>query len=41
MYWFISFSVDAEQMMITELLRNRFHHILNDHLLGITLSLSF
>lgn len=36
---FIIFSVDTEQMFITDLVRNRFHHILN-YSLGITLSIN-
>lgn len=36
---FIIFSVDTEQMFITDLVRNRFHCILN-YSLGITLSIN-
>lgn len=40
MYWFYYFfSVDTEQMFITDLVRNRFHRILN-YSLGITLSIN-
>lgn len=36
---FIIFSVDTEQMFITDLVRNRLHRILN-YSLGITLSIN-